>query len=215
MTDPRVGAAATAAVPTLAAELSARLGTDLGLTSIEGIQAEIERVVPTFAGAELDLLGDPGRQDGVLVPVIDDTDWAEAGLPERLAFVAPEVTQVPAISSYSFRLVLTRRLYDRGTMLGAMPSSAPLATSSELRMNPADFGQLGIAEGAELTVRSPSGSVTVPARSDHAVARGTLELNAGAQPGALALCDPDQPLTEVRVETLDDPGGSGHAGGAQ
>ncbi len=199
----------------IAAELSARLGTDLGLTSIEGIQAEIERVVPTFAGAELDLLGDPGRQDGVLVPVIDDTDWAEAGLPERLAFVAPEVTQVPAISSYSFRLVLTRRLYDRGTMLGAMPSSAPLATSSELRMNPADFGQLGIAEGAELTVRSPSGSVTVPARSDHAVARGTLELNAGAQPGALALCDPDQPLTEVRVETLDDPGGSGHAGGAQ
>lgn len=122
---------------------------------------------------------------------------------------------MPAISSYSFRLVLTRRLYDRGTMLGAMPSSAPLATSSELRMNPADFGQLGIAEGAELTVRSPSGSVTVPARSDHAVVRGNLELNAGAQPGALALCDPDQPLTEVRVETLDDPGGSGHAGGAQ
>ena len=81
-------------------------------------------------------------------------------------------------------------------------------------MNPADFGQLGIAEGAELTVRSPSGSVTVPARSDRSVARGNLELNAGGRPGVLAMCDPDQPLTEVRVETIDDHGSS-QAGGAQ
>ena len=100
-------------------------------------------------------------------------------------------------------------------MLAAMPSSAPLTTSPGVRMNPADFGQLGIAEGAELTVRSPSGAVTLPARSDVAVARGNLELSVGGQPGALALCDPDQPLTEVRVETLDTQDDSSHVGGGQ
>ena len=39
--------------------------------------------------------------------------------------------------------------------------------------------------------------------ADEAVARGNLELSGAAQAGALALCDPDAPLTEVRIETVD------------
>ena len=187
----------------IAAELSERLGTDLGLTSIEAIDSEIEHAVPTFAGADLGKLEDPGRQDGVVVPILDDVAWTEAGLPDRLSFEPGDPTQVPAISSYSLRLVLVRRLYDSGTMLDSMPSSRPLTVAPEARLNPADFSPLGVDEGANLTLRTPSGAITVPARSDEAVARGNLELSGAAQAGALALCDPDAPLTEVRIETVD------------
>ena len=33
---------------------------------------QIEHAVPTFAGADLGKLEDPGRQDGVVVPILDD-----------------------------------------------------------------------------------------------------------------------------------------------
>ncbi|MEZ5382171.1 MAG: NADH-quinone oxidoreductase subunit NuoG [Microthrixaceae bacterium] len=184
----------------IAAELSARLGTDLGLTSVAGIQDEMEHAVPTFSGADLRGLDDQGRQDGVLLPLSSEAELAAAGMPERLVFQAPEPTVVPSVSSYSFRLVLKRRLYDPGTMLGAMPSSVSLAPEPAARLNPADFGQLGIADGAMVGVRSPSGEVHAPAHADEAVPRGDLVLE-GLLPEALALVPAKLPLTEVRLES--------------
>jgi NADH-quinone oxidoreductase subunit G len=53
----------------IAAELARRLGTDLGLESVEGIQAEIAALAPAHAGLTPELLDSPIAHDGVLVPL--------------------------------------------------------------------------------------------------------------------------------------------------
>jgi len=65
---------------TVASELAARLGTDLGLETLEGIWGEIASVAPSHRGLGTALLASPGRRDGVLVPL---------GAAER-SFVAPQ-----------------------------------------------------------------------------------------------------------------------------
>ncbi len=56
----------------IASELAYRLGADLGLESVDGVWAEIERVAPAFAGLTVDLLRSPQAADGVVVPLSAD-----------------------------------------------------------------------------------------------------------------------------------------------
>jgi len=52
----------------LAAELSSRLGHDLGFDSLGGLFEEIERLAPSHAGLTMEILGRPDTRDGVVVP---------------------------------------------------------------------------------------------------------------------------------------------------
>lgn len=53
----------------IASELAARLGVDLGLSSLEEIWAEIEVVSPLHRGVGYSLLGSSAARDGVVVPL--------------------------------------------------------------------------------------------------------------------------------------------------
>jgi len=53
----------------IATDLALRLGSDLGLESIEGIWAEIEQVAPSHAGLTNEVLTDFDAADGVVVPL--------------------------------------------------------------------------------------------------------------------------------------------------
>ena len=53
----------------IAAELARYLGSDLGFDSLDTIAREIERLAPSHAGLTPDVLGSPGRRDGVVVPL--------------------------------------------------------------------------------------------------------------------------------------------------
>jgi len=53
----------------VAVELAARLGADLGFTTIEEVWGEIERVAPSHAGITRAVLRDRRHRDGVLVPL--------------------------------------------------------------------------------------------------------------------------------------------------
>jgi predicted molibdopterin-dependent oxidoreductase YjgC len=53
----------------VAAELARLVGSDLGLTSVPDIQAEIEALAPSHAGLTSGVLAGPAAHDGVVVPI--------------------------------------------------------------------------------------------------------------------------------------------------
>jgi NADH-quinone oxidoreductase subunit G len=198
----------------IAADLAFRLGADLGLESIEQIGEEIERVAPAFAGLLHDLAA-PSGADGVLVSLPSrsngetDEPAAEsvAGATNPAAGIVgvslPDwrVIDPPLLDAYSLRLVVRRKLYDRGTLVQHSPSLAGLAERATLRLHPQDFDRLGIVPGDDVRVTSSRGHVTVAARPDPAVPRGVAVLDANKAGGrANVLIDANTPVTDVRVE---------------
>jgi len=181
----------------VAADLAVALGADLGLGSVEAIRDEIDRLAPAYRGFGAALAG-PGASDGVVVPV-DGGAGAEA----LVSFDAPgAAAELPALDRYSLRLVVTRRLYDEGVHVRRSPSLAGLAPGTGLRVNPYDFDRLGVADGAEVRLRSSRADLRVAVTADAGVPRGTAAVYYN-QPGldAAALIDADERVTTVRVET--------------
>ena len=243
----------------IAAELSRRLGTDLGVESVDDIWAEIEAVAPSHHRVTAELLA--ASPDGVVVPLPpapvdevddDETDAAdeadeaatgevedaaaegaaaedgdaedgdaevetvdEAGDSEvepvaddepvaeapRLAWSAPEPTPVPPLDSYALRLVVTRTLYDDGTLTREAPDIAALAADAPLRVNPAVIDRLGVADGTLVRAISPRATVTVPVVSDPTVPRDVAAVAFRRTGGVGDLIDSGEPVTEIRVET--------------
>jgi anaerobic selenocysteine-containing dehydrogenase len=107
----------------------------------------------------------------------------------------------PSVDAYSLRLVVTRKLYDRGTLVRSSPSLAELAEPATLRLHPHDFDQLGVAAGDDVRIASSKGNVTVPTVPDPGVPRGIAHLHANRAGGrANVLIDGNAPVTDVRVE---------------
>ena len=107
----------------------------------------------------------------------------------------------PSVDAYSLRLVVTRKLYDRGTLVRSSPSLAELAEPATLRLHPYDFDRLGVGAGDDVRIASTKGNVTVPTVSDAGVPRGIAHLYANRAGGrANVLIDGNAPITDVRVE---------------
>jgi NADH-quinone oxidoreductase subunit G len=210
---------------TIAADLAFRLGFDLALESVGQIAKEIEAVAPAFAGVTPDLVASVGGRDGVLVPLPGPRAPAAepgAGTSEDASGSAHDVSPVPAgpaapepglplpdwrvidpplLDAYSLRLVVTRKLYDRGTLVRNSPSLAELGEPATLRLHPQDFGRLGVASGDDVRITSGRGHVTVPTLPDAGVPRGVALLHANKAGGrANVLVDANAPVTDVRVE---------------
>src|SRR5690606_13195774 len=111
------------------------------------------------------------------------------------------IIEPPKPDAYSLRLVVTRKLYDRGTLVRSSPSLADLAEPATLRLNPHDFDNLGIAPGDDVRITSGRGNITVPTLPHAGVPRGIAHLHANKAGGrANMLIDGTAPITDVRVE---------------
>jgi NADH-quinone oxidoreductase subunit G len=182
----------------LAADLAHRLGHDLGMTSIEDTWAEIERVAPAHAGISLDRLDADADRDGVLVGTA--RDGAGDGQPPLLDY-RPPAYDAPGVDAYSLRLLATRKLWDRGTLVARSPSLAHLAPTTSLRLHPLDFDRLGVDIGASVRVRSARGQMTTTVSPDPDVSRGAAAVGFGLDGAdAAAVIDAGAPVTEIRVE---------------
>jgi NADH-quinone oxidoreductase subunit G len=107
----------------------------------------------------------------------------------------------PLLDAYSLRLVVSRKLYDRGTLVRSSASLADLAEPAMLRLNPSDFDRLGVAVGDDVRVTSNRGNVTVPTVPEPGVPRGIALIHANQAGGrANVLIDGNAPVTDVRVE---------------
>jgi len=166
----------------IATDLAAHLGKSLRLESNEQIWAEISRFSPAHSGLDV-----TAAADGVLV----------RGTPT--AYTADTTDAPPA--SDGLLLVATRTMYDQGVGLQNSPSSAHLAPSTSVRLNPADFDELGVAGGTTVRVATARGSVDAPAVSDGGVPKGTVAMVFNqANASAAALIDSSSRVTAVKVE---------------
>ncbi|MEM8708025.1 MAG: molybdopterin-dependent oxidoreductase, partial [Actinomycetota bacterium] len=172
----------------IAAEIALRLGADMGIESPESIRAEIAAVSPVHGALTEDALA-AGRVEGVLITGSSIEAPTASG------------STGPSNDAYSLRLAATRRMYDAGTMLQASPSSAGLAGSVKVALNPADFEKLGIEAGTVVKVVSGRGELMAPLAVDFGVPVGTAMVPANA-PGSNAntLIDATALVTDVRVE---------------
>lgn len=171
----------------IAAELALVLGHDLGLSSLAEVTAAIAATVPAYASATPE--------------AIDSADGALAvGATDELPVVQPIGAQP---SGYDYRLVVSRKLYDRAVATQMSPSLAKLPIGAGAHIHPLDLDRVGEPDGAEVKLISSSGSVVLPLVSDPSVQRGTIWApfnQAGAD--ITEIVDSSNPVTDVRIERL-------------
>jgi NADH-quinone oxidoreductase subunit G len=170
----------------VAVELADRLGADLGLGSIAGIRTEIAAVSPLHAA-----LGE-APPDGIVFPGTGSSfTVADSGL-------AP-----PAPSSYDFRLVVDRELYDGAVFTAHSPSLAGLARGGGVSINPWDADRHGLTEGALVRVVTPRTSLVLAAHPDDRVPRGVARVAFNQPDAAIAeLLDAGAAVMDVRLEAV-------------
>ena len=219
----------------IAAELALAWGQDLGLHSLEQCAQTIEATTGypalsvlhdhAFEGAVVGPDAPPvARQamDPMAFPGIRSTRTAGLGdsAGDTLTLDVATTVTTPSASvsdvvieslddiptdAYAFRLVLTRRLYDRGVAMQGSPALAGLVASSSLALHPSDLDHLGVASGASVVVRAFEGDVVMPVVSDDQVVRGTCVVAMGTllegENVVSTLVDPSRSVTQWRVET--------------
>jgi NADH-quinone oxidoreductase subunit G len=174
----------------IAAEISLRLGTDLGFSTDADITASINENVDGF--------------EDITVPALDEN-------PDGLIALAPHIDPInePEVvigdrNSYDYRLVVSRKLYDSAVRTANSPALAPLATGSAVYVNPLDVPRIGSAIGADVKVSSARTTVVFPLAADEAVQRGTAWVPFN-EPGSAKvgdLIDVAAAVTDVRIESL-------------
>jgi hypothetical protein len=154
--------------------------------------------IPNIAGAPRSTNGAAASESS------DDGDDAEgaAQRPPLLRFTPAQPRPVPAPDSYALRLVARRRLYDRGTLVQASPSLAPLTPAPGLRANSYDLDRLGVRTGGRVRVRARQ-TLEMEVIADSDVPRGVAVIDLDlADEGAEDLIDSGRTATDVRLETL-------------
>jgi predicted molibdopterin-dependent oxidoreductase YjgC len=145
----------------IAVDLAKYLDIDLGFSSVEEIWEEIEKISPIHQDI-IHSLSEQSRE-GVLV---------KGGF----ELSRPGETKVQSHDAYSFRLVVTRTMYDQGTFNAYSQSLVGLAPKASLGFEPTDFSALGVEVGEEVEVVGPKGLVVLPAKPDSKVAKGTVHV---------------------------------------
>ena len=163
----------------IASELALRLGHDLGFGSVDEVTARIAEL-PGFAAA------------------------FDGGVATGATTALPDVSvhdQIP--SGYDFRLVVSRKLYDRAVNTVMSPSLAKLNVGGGARVHSLDLPRVGVDVGTEVKLISATGSVVMPLVADDSVQRGTIWAPFNmAGPDITDLVDADAPVTDVRIERL-------------
>jgi NADH-quinone oxidoreductase subunit G len=109
----------------------------------------------------------------------------------------------PAPDAYALRLVVGRKLYDKGRIVSETPVFAPLGPDRALRVNPHDLAALGVEAGTLVRITGVRGALEHPVVSDAAVPAGVAFMPFLADgTGAATLIDTGSLVTDVRVETL-------------
>jgi NADH-quinone oxidoreductase subunit G len=195
--------------------------TDTGAGATQGVPAPIDPMatpgigsaerhgVPNVAGAPEDWSTEQEREawEGPERGVSDQEKGSEedaVSRPNPLSYSGPAVApDVPRVDGYGLRLVTGRVLFDRGTLVQACPSLAPLAPGPRLRVNRYDLDRLGRVSGDRVRVVTPGASLVAEAVVDPGIPRGSAALAFNLEgEGAADLIDATKAVTDVRLETI-------------
>jgi NADH-quinone oxidoreductase subunit G len=137
-------------------------------------------------------------------------DSVESAIAATAAVTPPRFPELPAglapdapPNSYDYRLVVSRKLYDRAVGTAKSPALAPLAPGAAAHLHPLDLERVGVPEGTEVKLVGARGSVVLPLVADAAVQRGTVWAPFN-QDGAdiTELVDSASATTDLRIERL-------------
>ncbi len=133
---------------------------------------------------------------------IESARAAVAGAtPASFAPIASPAPAEPPPNSYDYRLVVSRKLYDRAVGTAMSPSLAPLAVGAAAHVHPLDLDRVGVADGTEVKIIGARGSVVLPLVADETVQRGTLWAPFNQDgPDITDLVDAGASVTDVRIE---------------
>ncbi len=159
-----------------------------GVSTVDDVTALISSTVPAFAPATIDALGD--QPDGVLT--------------------APMTTSLPAASffspgrnSYDYRLVVSRKLYDRAVGTQMSRSLVNLAPGSAVHVHPLDLDSLGVTEGDDVKVISAKAASVLPITANARVPRGVVWSPFNQGGGTIEdIVDGAAATTDVRIERV-------------
>ena len=165
------------------AELSRRLGRDLGDPTPEELWDELRALSPMHGGmsyARLEALG------GIQWPCPDESSdgapflhgrlWAEPrGGPAAGFHVVEQVAPVDRLDDdFPLRLTTGRRLESFNTGVQSQSYPSPLRRGESIDLSPADAARHGVADGEVVRVSSRRGSVLAPVRIDPTLRPGLV-----------------------------------------
>lgn len=106
-------------------------------------------------------------------------------------------------NSYDYRVVVSRKLYDRAVGTSNSPSLAPLAPGPGAHIHPRDLDRVGVAEGTDVKLVGVRGSIVLPLIADEAIQRGTLWAPFNQEGADITdLVEAGASVTDVRIERL-------------
>ena len=174
----------------IAAELAAQLGADLGFIDLDELWSDLASASSLHAELALDSISDAGLDS----PILTSTSIS-----------APSAALVNIEGdgpTEGLQLVVTRKMYDEGTILTNCPSLQSLAGGAHASVNPGELSSRSLDSGDEVTLTNEIGSITVPVRADDGVARGTVAVEFNQPNASVAqLLDAGRIVTSVRMES--------------
>jgi NADH-quinone oxidoreductase subunit G len=174
----------------IAGDLARLLGTDFGYTSVGDVTASISELVTVYSDVTPRTLA--ATRDGVLTAVpasIDPINMTAPAMADR--------------NSYDFRLVVSRKLYDRATGTANSPSLAHLVPGFAAHVHPLDIERASVKPGAQVKLSSARASIVVSVLADPSVLRGTVWVPFNQPDGTIGeLIDCTATVTDVRIENL-------------
>ena len=124
-------------------------------------------------------------------------------VPAGASAFEPEIASATERVRYDYRLVLSRKLYDRAVTTVHSPSLAPLAQPGAAHVHPLDLDGIGVAAGTEVRIVASKGTVVLPIEGDVKVPRGSLLVPFNVDGVAISdILDITAPAVDVRVERL-------------
>ncbi|HVB06005.1 MAG TPA: NADH-quinone oxidoreductase subunit NuoG [Acidimicrobiales bacterium] len=206
-------------------EIAALVPSHAGLTAArlaaagaqDGLLAPLAAGTPATA-APIDPMATPGITSvnalgapiavGATEPVgaVGEVPQTPSGaVPPALAAAPPAAPAVAGrLDSYSYRLVVTRRLYDLGTTTTASPALAAMVLPARLSVHPFELARLGLGSGDKLRLRGGKGEVVIEAVADERLPRSVVAAagNVVASGDVLDLVGDGELATDVRLENL-------------
>ena len=180
----------------VAVELGAMLGlfeADHPLatvTTVDDITDAIAATAPLFPTVTRAALA--GDSNGVM------SLQPSATLPSVSVTVTPR-------NSYDFRVVVSRKLYDRAVGTAMSRSLVNLAPAAAAHVNPLDLDTVGVEAGSDVKLISATSTVVMPLVADHNVPRGVLwaPFNLSSSAGHIEdVIDAGATITDVRIERI-------------
>jgi NADH-quinone oxidoreductase subunit G len=159
-----------------------------GVSTVDDVTALIASSVVAFAPATPTALAD--EPNGVL------TVPSSSALP-AVSFSAP------GRNSYDYRLVVSRKLYDRAVGTQMSRSLVNLAPGSALHVHPLDLDSIGVSEGDDVKIVSAKAASVLPITANARVPRGVVWSPFNQGGGTIEdIVDGAAATTDVRIERV-------------